>query len=80
MEYVEREQTRQLHHALPRSVLHIVQDAGHMVHLHYADPAVAQVINTLARGFCCRLNSAAVPRRTRSDQQLVRESNCAAGT
>jgi pimeloyl-ACP methyl ester carboxylesterase len=47
--FVEREQSRQLHHALPRSVLHFVQDAGHMV--HYADPAaIAQVVDTLGRG------------------------------
>jgi len=47
--FIECEQTRHLHHALPRSVLHIVQDAGHMV--HYADPAaITQVIDTLGRG------------------------------
>jgi pimeloyl-ACP methyl ester carboxylesterase len=39
--FIEREQSRQLHEALPGSVLHVVQGAGHMV--HYVDPAAIAV-------------------------------------
>jgi pimeloyl-ACP methyl ester carboxylesterase len=46
--FIEREQSHHLHEALPHSILHFVQDAGHMV--HYADPAViAQAVNALRR-------------------------------
>jgi len=41
---IEREQSQRLHQALPASVLHFVQDAGHMV--HHAEPAViAQAVD-----------------------------------
>jgi pimeloyl-ACP methyl ester carboxylesterase len=36
--FIECEQSRQLHRAIPRSALHFVQNAGHMV--HYADPVI----------------------------------------
>jgi pimeloyl-ACP methyl ester carboxylesterase len=46
--FIECEQSSHLHQALPRSVLHFVQDAGHMV--HYADPAlITEVVDTLRR-------------------------------
>src|SRR5882757_6603957 len=44
---IEPEQTRYLHRALPTSVLHLVEDAGHMV--TYADgAAIAQAVVTVA--------------------------------
>jgi pimeloyl-ACP methyl ester carboxylesterase len=44
---IEPEQARYLHRAVPSSVLHLVQDAGHMV--TYADGvAIAQAIDTIA--------------------------------
>jgi pimeloyl-ACP methyl ester carboxylesterase len=47
--FIEREQSRHLHQVLPRSVLHFVKDAGHMV--HYADPVViTRVVHALGRG------------------------------
>jgi pimeloyl-ACP methyl ester carboxylesterase len=43
---IEREQSDRLHHAIPRSVLHIVQNAGHMV--HHADPAaIARAVESI---------------------------------
>jgi pimeloyl-ACP methyl ester carboxylesterase len=46
--FIECEQSRHLHHALPRSVLHFVQNAGHMV--HYADPRIiSQCVEAVAR-------------------------------
>jgi pimeloyl-ACP methyl ester carboxylesterase len=46
--FIECEQSRYLHRALPRSVLHFVQNAGHMV--HYADPVIiSQTVEALAR-------------------------------
>jgi pimeloyl-ACP methyl ester carboxylesterase len=43
---IEREQSRRLHKVLPRSVLHSIQDAGHMV--HHADPAaIAQAVDSI---------------------------------
>jgi pimeloyl-ACP methyl ester carboxylesterase len=36
--FIECEQSRHLHQALPRSTLHLVPNAGHMV--HYADPII----------------------------------------
>jgi pimeloyl-ACP methyl ester carboxylesterase len=46
--FIECEQSRHLHHALPRSVLHFVQNAGHMV--HYADPRIiSQSVEAVAR-------------------------------
>jgi pimeloyl-ACP methyl ester carboxylesterase len=36
--FIECEQSRHLHQTLPRSTLHFVQNAGHMV--HYADPRI----------------------------------------
>jgi pimeloyl-ACP methyl ester carboxylesterase len=44
---IEPEQARYLHRALPASVLHLVEDAGHMV--TYADgAAIAQAVDTVA--------------------------------
>jgi pimeloyl-ACP methyl ester carboxylesterase len=44
---IEPEQARYLHRALPGSVLHLVEDAGHMV--TYADgAAIAQAVDTIA--------------------------------
>jgi pimeloyl-ACP methyl ester carboxylesterase len=44
---IEPEQARYLHRALPISVLHLVEDAGHMV--TYADgAAIAQAVDTVA--------------------------------
>jgi pimeloyl-ACP methyl ester carboxylesterase len=44
---IEPEQARYLHRALPASVLHLVEDAGHMV--TYADGAgIAQAVDTVA--------------------------------
>ena len=37
-QFIECEQSRRLHQALPRSTLHFVQNSGHMV--HYADPFI----------------------------------------
>jgi pimeloyl-ACP methyl ester carboxylesterase len=46
--FIESEQSRHLHQALPRSVLHFVQNAGHMV--HYADPRIiSQTVEAAAR-------------------------------
>jgi pimeloyl-ACP methyl ester carboxylesterase len=46
--FIECEQSRYLHRALPRSALHFVQNAGHMV--HYADPVIiSQTVEALAR-------------------------------
>jgi pimeloyl-ACP methyl ester carboxylesterase len=46
--FIEREQSRRLRTALPRSALHVVRDAGHMV--HYADSAsIAQAVDALRR-------------------------------
>jgi pimeloyl-ACP methyl ester carboxylesterase len=36
--FIECEQSRRLHRALPRSTLHFVKNAGHMA--HYADPLI----------------------------------------
>jgi pimeloyl-ACP methyl ester carboxylesterase len=47
--FIECEQSRRLHHALPRSVLHFVQNAGHMV--HYADPGIiSQIVGVVVGG------------------------------
>jgi pimeloyl-ACP methyl ester carboxylesterase len=47
--FIECEQSRHLHQALPRSTLHFVQNAGHMV--HYADPhVISQTVEALAQG------------------------------
>jgi pimeloyl-ACP methyl ester carboxylesterase len=44
---IEAEQARHLHRALPDSVLHLVEEAGHMV--TYADgAAIAQAVDTVA--------------------------------
>jgi pimeloyl-ACP methyl ester carboxylesterase len=44
---IEADQSRRLHEALPRSVLHLVEDAGHMV--TYADaPGIADAMAALA--------------------------------
>ncbi|AHY49344.1 alpha/beta hydrolase [Bradyrhizobium japonicum] len=44
---IEADQSRRLHEALPRSLLHLVENAGHMV--TYADPpAIADAVATLA--------------------------------
>jgi pimeloyl-ACP methyl ester carboxylesterase len=46
--FIECEQSRRLHRALPRSALHLVQNAGHMV--HYADPVIiSQAVEALPR-------------------------------
>jgi pimeloyl-ACP methyl ester carboxylesterase len=46
--FIECEQSRHLHRALPRSALHLVQNAGHMV--HYADPRIiSETVEALAR-------------------------------
>jgi pimeloyl-ACP methyl ester carboxylesterase len=46
--FIEREQSRRLHLVTPRSVLHFVQDAGHMV--HYVDPAaIANAVDAIAQ-------------------------------
>jgi pimeloyl-ACP methyl ester carboxylesterase len=46
--FIECEQSRHLHRALPHAALHLVQDAGHMV--HYADPVViSQAVEALPR-------------------------------
>lgn len=43
---IEREQARDLHQALPRSDLHLVPNAGHMV--TYADPAaIVEAVNSI---------------------------------
>jgi pimeloyl-ACP methyl ester carboxylesterase len=45
---IEADQSRRLHEALPRSLLHLVEDAGHMV--TYADaPEIADAVAALAR-------------------------------
>lgn len=47
MTTAEIEQARDLHQALPRSDLHLVPNAGHMV--TYADPAaIAEAVNSIA--------------------------------
>jgi len=44
---IEADQSRRLHRALPGSVLHLVEDAGHMV--TYADmPGIAEAVTALA--------------------------------
>ena len=44
---IEPEQARYLHRALPASVLHLVEDAGHMV--TYADgAAIAEAVDAVA--------------------------------
>lgn len=44
---IEAEQSRRLHEALPRSLLHLVEDAGHVV--TYADtPEIADAVEALA--------------------------------
>ncbi|UPK30963.1 alpha/beta fold hydrolase [Bradyrhizobium sp. 195] len=44
---IEADQSRRLHEALPRSLLHLVEDAGHMV--TYADtPGIADAVAALA--------------------------------
>jgi pimeloyl-ACP methyl ester carboxylesterase len=44
---IEADQSRRLHRALPGSVLHLVEDAGHMV--TYADmPGIAEAVRALA--------------------------------
>src|SRR4051812_46426991 len=44
---IEADQSRRLHEALPRSLLHLVEDAGHMV--TYADmPGIADAMTALA--------------------------------
>jgi pimeloyl-ACP methyl ester carboxylesterase len=44
---IETDQSRRLHEALPRSLLHLVEDAGHMV--TYADtPRIADAVAALA--------------------------------
>jgi pimeloyl-ACP methyl ester carboxylesterase len=46
--FIECEQSRHLHRALPGSGLHFVQNAGHMV--HYVDPRIiSQTVEALAR-------------------------------
>jgi pimeloyl-ACP methyl ester carboxylesterase len=48
--FIEREQSRRMHTALPRAALHVVRDAGHMV--HYADSAsIAQAVDVLRRPY-----------------------------
>ncbi|MGY3557879.1 pimeloyl-ACP methyl ester carboxylesterase [Bradyrhizobium sp. USDA 4472] len=45
---IEHKQARDLHQALPRSDLHLVPDAGHMV--TYADPAaITEAVNSIIR-------------------------------
>jgi pimeloyl-ACP methyl ester carboxylesterase len=45
---IEREQSDRLHHTISRSVLHVVQDAGHMV--HHAEPAaITQAVDATIR-------------------------------
>ena len=52
---IEPEQTRYLRRALPGSVLHLVEDAGHMV--TYADRAgIAQAVDTVAGASSVRWN------------------------
>jgi pimeloyl-ACP methyl ester carboxylesterase len=53
---IEAEQARYLHRALPGSVLHLVEDAGHMV--TYADGAgIAEAVAAVAgRSNISRLN------------------------
>jgi pimeloyl-ACP methyl ester carboxylesterase len=52
---IEPEQTRYLRRALPGSVLHLVEDAGHMV--TYADGAgIAQAVDTVAGASSVRWN------------------------
>jgi pimeloyl-ACP methyl ester carboxylesterase len=57
--FIECEQSRHLHRALPRSALHFVQNAGHMA--HYADPRIiSETVEALARldaGFLCASRS-----------------------
>ena len=44
--FIECEQSRHLHRVLPHSALHLVQNAGHMV--HYADPVIiSQAVEAL---------------------------------
>jgi pimeloyl-ACP methyl ester carboxylesterase len=44
--FIECEQSRHLHRALPHSALHLVRNAGHMV--HYADPVIiSQAVEAL---------------------------------
>jgi pimeloyl-ACP methyl ester carboxylesterase len=46
--FIECEQSRHLHRALPRSALHVVPNAGHMV--HYSDPLIiSQAVEIPAR-------------------------------
>jgi pimeloyl-ACP methyl ester carboxylesterase len=48
-QFIECEQSRHLHRAIPSSTLHFVQNAGHMV--HYADPhVISETIEALAQG------------------------------
>jgi pimeloyl-ACP methyl ester carboxylesterase len=47
--FIECEQSRRLDQALPHSALHLVQNAGHMV--HYADAhVISKTVETLAQG------------------------------
>jgi pimeloyl-ACP methyl ester carboxylesterase len=48
--FIECEQSRRLHQALPGSSLHFVQNAGHMV--HYADPlGITQMVEVSRASF-----------------------------
>lgn len=47
--FIECEQSRRLDQALPHSALHLVQNAGHMV--HYVDPhVISKTVEALAQG------------------------------
>jgi pimeloyl-ACP methyl ester carboxylesterase len=47
--FIECEQSRRLHRAIPTSTLQFIQNAGHMV--HYADPhVISETVEALAQG------------------------------
>jgi pimeloyl-ACP methyl ester carboxylesterase len=59
---IEADQSRRLHEALPRSLLHLVEDAGHMV--TYADtPGIADAVAALALTAPTRPELGGRPRR-----------------
>jgi pimeloyl-ACP methyl ester carboxylesterase len=59
---IEVDQSRRLHKALPRSLLHLVEDAGHMV--TYADtPGIADAVAALALTAPTRSELEARPQR-----------------
>ena len=55
--FIECEQSRHLHEALPRSTLHFVPNAGHMV--HYADPIIiSETLEGVSWPTTCKLHQA----------------------